>query len=445
MTVSSTNRKAGPFAGDGVNVRFPFVFKVFSKDDVRAVYADALGVESDLILDSDFTVTLNSDQENAPGGEVVLSSPLPTGETLTLTSKVLALQKVKITNAGGFYPSVQNTVFDKLTVLVQQLAEQVSRAVKVKISSNTNPDELIADLQDKAALAVQAQTQADEAAQIARSNAELIILNVQAALDAKEAMVKLRTQAQGAQDSVCGFVSRAEAAQRQAKIYKDQSVQLQGRVEHDAKQVAETAHAITQATQQAAQSANTAQEAVSSGREMVREAMRLFTLTDLLAQAGQLRVEESLSNARAALEAKESVMQLQEQVQAQAQICKDQSEQARSQVELNRTEALRTKNEAGGAAQRASQYANTAREAINRVQKMVSQAKQLSTPADGSVTADKLAPDLALTGAPTAPTPHAKDKSTKIATTAFTQAAIATAFNGPDWQQLDEIGYQKLP
>ncbi len=178
---------------------------------------------------------------------------------------------------------------------------------------------------------------------------------------------------------------------------------------------------------------------------MVREAKRLFTLTDLLAQAGQLRVEESLSNARAVLDAKESVMQLQEQVQAQAQICKDQAEQARSQVEQNKTEALRTKNEAGSAAQRASQYANTAREAISRVQKMVREAKQLSTPADGSVTAGKLAPDLALTGTPTAPTPHAKDKSTKIATTAFTQAAIATAFNGPDWQQLDEIGYQKLP
>ncbi len=48
--------------GDGVNVRFPFVFKVFSKDNVRAIYADALGAELDLTLGSDFTVNLNPDR-----------------------------------------------------------------------------------------------------------------------------------------------------------------------------------------------------------------------------------------------------------------------------------------------------------------------------------------------------------------------------------------------
>lgn len=445
MTVSSTNRKAGPFLGDDVAIRFPFVFKVFSKEDVRAVHADVLGVESDLILDRDFAVTLNPDQENTPGGEIVLPNPLPTGETLTLTSKVQALQKVKITNAGGFYPSVQNTVFDKLTVLVQQLAEQVSRSVKVKISSDTNPDDLVADLQHKATLAVQAQTRADEAAQAAQSNAELIILNVQTALDAKEEVVRLREKAQESQVGASGFALRAEAAQGQAKFYTEQSVQLQGRVERDATQVTETANVMAQVAQQAAQSANTAREAKNSVQAMVHEANQLSRLVSESAHTVQLRAEESISNARAALEAKDSAIQLREQVQAQTQICKDQAEQARSLVEENKAQIIRTKKEAGDAAQRASQYANTAREATSRVQKMVSQAKQLSTPADGSVTTDKLAPDLVLIGTPNASTPDADDKSTRIATTAFTQMAILRMFDEPKYKSLSDDDYQKLP
>lgn len=295
MTVSSTNRKAGPFLGDDVAIRFPFVFKVFSKEDVRAVHADVLGVESDLILDRGFSVTLNSDQENTPGGEVVLSSALPSGETVTLTSKVQALQKVKITNAGGFYPSVQNTVFDKLTVLVQQLAEQVSRAVKVKISSDTNPDELVADLQHKATLAVQAQTRAEEAAQIAQSNAELVILNTQATLAAKEEAVQLREKAQESQIGASGFALRAEAAQGQARFYKEQSLQVQGRVERDATRVAEAANSMTQATEQAAQFENAARDAISRVQEMVHEAKQLSTPADASVTTDKLAPDLELS------------------------------------------------------------------------------------------------------------------------------------------------------
>ncbi len=52
----------------------------------------------------------------------------------------------------------------------------------------------------------------------------------------------------------------------------------------------------------------------------------------------------------------------------------------------------------------------------------------------------------AFVGSPTAPTPNeAKDSSTKIATTAFTQNAILAAFNGPNQQLRDDDGFQKLP
>lgn len=146
MTISSTARKAGPFNGNDSTTTFPFAFKVFSTADVLVVHTDAGGTESTLVLGTDYTVSLNADQDVSPGGNVVKTTALATGTKLTITSDVENLQPVDLTNQGGFYPKVIGTALDRLTIMVQQLAEQVSRSVKVGISSTTTPDELVAEL-----------------------------------------------------------------------------------------------------------------------------------------------------------------------------------------------------------------------------------------------------------------------------------------------------------
>lgn len=148
MTISSTNRKAGPYSGNGVAVAFPFPFKVFGASDMYVVRADSTGAETALVLNSDYTVALNSDQDSNPGGTITLPVALATGYTLTITSKVDNLQQVDLTNQGGFYPKVLTAALDRLTILVQQLSEQVSRAVKTSISSTSSPDQLISEIFD---------------------------------------------------------------------------------------------------------------------------------------------------------------------------------------------------------------------------------------------------------------------------------------------------------
>lgn len=135
MTISSENRKAGPYDGDGVTVDFPFSFKVFSASDVLVVLADANGVETELALTTDYTVALNADQEVSAGGVVTALTSPATGYTLTLSSQVQNLQPVAITNNGGFFPAVINTALDRLTILVQQLSERISRSLKLAIST----------------------------------------------------------------------------------------------------------------------------------------------------------------------------------------------------------------------------------------------------------------------------------------------------------------------
>lgn len=135
MTISSTTRKAGPFVGNGVTTEFPFDFKLFATSDLRVVRADALGVETDLAHVTDCTVTLNADQDENPGGSVVLNAPLAEGTRLVLLSAVQELQPVDLTNQGGFYPELVNGGLDRNTVLVQQLREQMGRSITVPVTS----------------------------------------------------------------------------------------------------------------------------------------------------------------------------------------------------------------------------------------------------------------------------------------------------------------------
>ena len=115
MSVSSEVRKAGPFLGNGTAASFPFGFKVFEADDVKVVQADAGGVETPLTPGVDYSVTLNPEQESAPGGSVVLNTPLPDGERLAITSSMANLQPITLTNQGGFYPEIINAGLDRLT------------------------------------------------------------------------------------------------------------------------------------------------------------------------------------------------------------------------------------------------------------------------------------------------------------------------------------------
>jgi hypothetical protein len=153
MTISTEVRKAGPFTGNGVTTAFPFAFKVFQTVDVLVVQATAAGVETELVLNTHYTITLNSDQNTSPGGTVNMVTAPPVDYKLVITSQVEELQPVDITNGGGFYPAVINSALDRLTILVQQLKEQVNRSVKSPITSEATEttDALIAVLNELAA------------------------------------------------------------------------------------------------------------------------------------------------------------------------------------------------------------------------------------------------------------------------------------------------------
>lgn len=160
MTISSQTRKAGPYAGNNVADTFQFQFKVFVAADVLVVHTNSQGAESVLVSGTDYTVSLSPNQDASPGGDVVLTAPLPTGEKITITSVVPQLQTLDLTNQGGFYPATINAALDRATILAQQNAEQIGRSVKVPISSSVTPESLIAQLTQDAATAAAAASSA---------------------------------------------------------------------------------------------------------------------------------------------------------------------------------------------------------------------------------------------------------------------------------------------
>lgn len=139
MTISTSNRRAGPYLGDGSQREFPFAFKVFNAGDVRAFVADSQGKERALTYGADYRVTLHDNQEARPGGLLTLTAALAVGDKLAINSKTDIVQSKVFTNQGGFYPVLLNDALDLLTVICQELQAQLARAMLAPVNATVTP------------------------------------------------------------------------------------------------------------------------------------------------------------------------------------------------------------------------------------------------------------------------------------------------------------------
>ena len=175
MSVQNISRRAGPFVGTGQNANFPFGFKVFRRSDVKVVRSDSGesdATESVLKLDTDYTVRLNDDQDTTPGGEVTLTSPLPSEHRLAIISAITPDQLMVLTNHDGFLPTTLNNAHDKAIALIQELKESDARALKTPITSTKTPEELTVELLSAQADARQFADAAAKSAEDAAKSAE---------------------------------------------------------------------------------------------------------------------------------------------------------------------------------------------------------------------------------------------------------------------------------
>lgn len=221
MTVSSSVRRAGPFLGNGSNNTFPFEFQIFDKTDVLVTHTDSTGVETELVLDSDYSVSVNPDQGEAPGGEVtypITGALLPEGDKLTLSGALSYDQTADITNQGGFYPEVVENALDRNTIQIQQLLEKSDRAVVVPISDERTPADYWQDLfvaADAAAVSATASAAAAAGSEQAAASSE------QAAAVSESNAASSAGAASASEDNAAASEGAAAASAASASASKD--------------------------------------------------------------------------------------------------------------------------------------------------------------------------------------------------------------------------------
>lgn len=150
MTIPNTTRKAGPLLGTGSQTTWPFTFKVFAAGDVQVTIANSSGTETLLVLGTDYTVTLNSNQDTSPGGTVnypISGAALPVGSVLAIIGDLDYDQPLDLPSGGNFSPTALENQLDRSTMQIQQLREEMNRTAKLPPTSSESVEALVDDLQ----------------------------------------------------------------------------------------------------------------------------------------------------------------------------------------------------------------------------------------------------------------------------------------------------------
>lgn len=147
MTISTTTRKTTPVVGNNIATVFPFAFKVFDKTDLQLV--DTListGVGTTLVLDSDYSVTLNTDQNANPGGTCtypLVGAPMAPTHSLIIVSAIAELQALNLpANGGQWLATVVEDALDRNLAISQQLDEKASRSLRFPVQDTSIGTEL---------------------------------------------------------------------------------------------------------------------------------------------------------------------------------------------------------------------------------------------------------------------------------------------------------------
>jgi hypothetical protein len=165
-------RRAGPYTTNGVQTVFAFGFKVFAASDLLVTSSEG-GVNTELAIGTDYSVTLNADQDTTPGGTVTID-PALNGPSLIITGDLAIEQPTVFTNTGGFYPRVLNDALDRVTIYLQQLYETITRAIVAPIGTSITANSVVttdgggnvaftplADFATEAAIAAEQSTKED--------------------------------------------------------------------------------------------------------------------------------------------------------------------------------------------------------------------------------------------------------------------------------------------
>ena len=250
MTVQNMTVK-NVYEGNGSATVFPYTF-VLSREDGEHVGVYVTDENNISRRVTNFTVDTAAKTVKYPIG----GSPLPAGKRLTLRREIPAQQELNLENQGAFFAEDVETQFDRLVLMIQQLAETLQRAIVVDVASDKKPEDLLLEIMNNLRDAVAAMNRAVEAANHAEAEAER---SHQEATEAEESAIDSANSA-GAADQKASLAAHsadeARAAANLSKAWAESEGSPDGRPEsRSAKTWAKKAEESAQRSKEQAQRA----------------------------------------------------------------------------------------------------------------------------------------------------------------------------------------------
>ena len=189
------------YSGNGEVTEFPTGFAFFENDNI-VVYLNGV------IIDGGYSVTGVGETD---GGSVIFEEAPKEGDKIVILRKVAIERVTDFQEGGAFRAKNVNDELDRQTAFCQQIQEQIDRCVKVEVTDDQDPQELIDKVFDQLDLATEVGEQAIKTAQetqeLVEGSKALIQEETQKAIEnlgvaSEEYIEKARIWAEGEQAEV---------------------------------------------------------------------------------------------------------------------------------------------------------------------------------------------------------------------------------------------------
>lgn len=166
-TVASTSNKSGPYAGNGVTTNWVIDFPVNGVDESEINgYLVEDGIST--LITTNFDVDLQALTYTYPTVASGLD-PIATGVGIIIVRDLDLLQETDLRNQGPLPAETLEAALDRITMITQQLQEQINRTALTDISEEENTTDIESILADVNAAAAAAAASAEAAAAAAET------------------------------------------------------------------------------------------------------------------------------------------------------------------------------------------------------------------------------------------------------------------------------------
>lgn len=128
MTISAATNRID-YTGNGVTSVYDYTFRIVAETDLLVTKRTTAGVETTLILDTDYTVDGVGD--DGGGSITLLAGVLTDGYILSIRRVRPLTQVTDIRNQGEFFPEIHEDAFDHGIMVDQQQQDEIDRSAKL--------------------------------------------------------------------------------------------------------------------------------------------------------------------------------------------------------------------------------------------------------------------------------------------------------------------------